>query len=94
MEVNIHNIGKFNDAINNSVTHYYYSNNIDTYDNTYLYSITYYSDYDSSTGSTSTFVITFVFHTWAALQIKVASHTIYIRSYWGARGWSSWKQLL
>lgn len=70
------------------------TNNSDTWDTTQNYSLSICSNYNSSTGSTSEYILTFNLHIWAALQIKVASHTIYIRSYWGARGFSSWKQLL
>ena len=80
------------DAMNNNCYHIYYSDSSDTWDTTYQYSLTIWSDYNSST--TSVYIITFNLHVWAALQIKVASHTIYIRSYWGNRGFSSWKQLL
>ena len=72
----------------------FYSDSSDTWDTTYMYSLTIYSDYNSSTGNTSTYILTFNLHTWVALQIKVSSHTIYIRSYWGGRRFSSWKQLL
>lgn len=91
--VNQERLIDYYDAMNNCYR-IFYSSSSDTWDNTYEYSLTIWSDYNSSAGSTSAYILTFSLHVWAALQIKVASHKVYIRSYWGSSGFSSWKQLL
>lgn len=80
--------------MNNSVLRMYYTSDPNKWNEDYQYTYNVYMTYNSSTTETSDFVITFSLHAWAALQFKITSSNLYTRIYWGARGFTSWKQLI